>query len=775
MHATLGILRVFMLTCCLVAVNRVALAHEEPAVPIDQLSQRIAADPADAMLWLARGEYRRIAGDFAGARADYDEAAKRAPSLPGLTLGRASLALDAGDPREARRLLDAALEQHPGDPNALLLRSRALIALRERQAAIADLSALIAAAPRPDPDLCLERARLQVFAGDPAGALGGLDEARAKLGAVPSLELYAIDLELAADRPVEARRRLEVLASTMSDPTPLEGVNARIAAAGGGTARIAGVPPVLESTADADPPGPAATASGGPNAALAPTLTRGPYLQMGNHTAITVRWRTGTASDSRVLYGTSPGDLTSSVSDTVVTTEHIVRVTGLDPDTRYYYAVATSTETVAGDNSYTFVTAPVPGTVKPTRAWILGDSGLPTAEAFAVRNAYMAWTGSRGTDLWLMLGDNAYYSGTDAEYQTGVFNQYPVTLRQSVLWPTRGNHDALHTGLNNDYYDIFTMPTAAEAGGVSSGTEAYYSFDWANIHFVCLDSQGSTRTPGSAMLTWLSNDLAANTQPWIVAFWHHPPYSRGSHNSDSESVLQEMRQYVLPILEAGGVDLVLGGHSHSYERSFLLNGHYNHSSTLLPSMVLNGGDGSVDGDGPYQKPLGINRANQGSVYAVAGSSCMVGGGSLNHPVMVTSLNLWGSMVLDVNGDRMDARFLNHTGVVLDSFTVIKQGTTGVGDGPRRSGVSLGPGLPNPFARDLRISYTLEHEGEVRLSIHDASGRRVAIADQGRRSAGTHEARWDGRDAQGRPVPNGVYLAVLEAGGERLSRKIAHVR
>ncbi|HKQ59334.1 MAG TPA: metallophosphoesterase [Candidatus Eisenbacteria bacterium] len=755
-------------------MNRAALAHEDVAVPIDRLSQSIAANPGDATLWLARGEYRRIQGDLAGARADYDEAAKRQPSLPGLALGRASLALDAGVPREARRLLDAALEQHPGDPEALLLRSRALIALRERQAAIADLSALIAAAPRPDPDLCLERARLQVYAGDRDAALRGLDEARAKLGAIPSLELYAIDLELAADRPVQARERLDVLASTLTDPTPLEGVRARVEAAGGGTATASPVP-VPEADAEVQSSNAAPVSNGTPSPLLAPTLTRGPYLQMGNHTAVTLRWRTGTASDSRVLYGTSPGNLTSSESDTSVTTEHVVRITGLDPDTRYYYAVATSTEIVAGDNSYTFVTAPVPGTVKPTRAWILGDSGMPTSNAFAVRNAYLAWTGSRGTDLWLMLGDNAYGSGTDSEYQVAVFNQYPVTLRQAVLWPTRGNHDNVHNGANNDYFDIFTLPSAAEAGGVGSGTEAYYSFDWANVHFICLDSQGSSRTPGSAMLTWLSNDLAANSQPWIVAYWHHPPYSKGSHDSDSESVLEEMREYALPILEAGGVDLVLGGHSHSYERSHLMNGHYGHSSTLLPSMTLNAGDGREDGDGPYQKPQGVNLANQGSVYAVAGSSCQIGGGSLNHPVMVTSFNLWGSMVLDVDGDRLEARFLNHTGVVLDSFTVIKQGTTGVGSGPGRTSLRLGPGLPNPFTRDLRISYTLEREGEVRLSIHDASGRRVAIADQGRRSAGTHEARWDGRDALGRQVPNGVYLAVLEAGGERISRKIAHVR
>jgi hypothetical protein len=109
------------------------------------------------------------------------------------------------------------------------------------------------------------------------------------------------------------------------------------------------------------------------------------------------------------------------------------------------------------------------------------------------------------------------------------------------------------------------MPTAGQAGGNSSGTEAWYSFDHGDIHFVCLDSEGSPRTPGSAMLTWLAADLAASTKTWTIAFWHHPPYTKGSHDSDLDSDsggrMKDMRTNVLPVLEAGGVDLVLCGHS----------------------------------------------------------------------------------------------------------------------------------------------------------------------------------------------------------------------
>src|SRR4029450_1136767 len=111
------------------------------------------------------------------------------------------------------------------------------------------------------------------------------------------------------------------------------------------------------------------------------------------------------------------------------------------------------------------------------------------------------------------------------------------------------------------YYDIFTLPRNAEAGGVASGTEAYYSFDYGNIHFICLDSFDTPRSATGAMAQWLQRDLADTTQDGIIAFWHHPPYSKGSHDSDTQTPLIEMRQNFLPILEAGGVDLVLSGHS----------------------------------------------------------------------------------------------------------------------------------------------------------------------------------------------------------------------
>ncbi len=175
-------------------------------------------------------------------------------------------------------------------------------------------------------------------------------------------------------------------------------------------------------------------------------VTRGPYLQQGTPTSVIVQWRTCMATDSRVRYGDAPGNLTSMVDVAGSTTEHVVTLTGLAPDTTYYYSIGSSSEVFEGDDAeHFFLTSPVAGTAKPTRIWVLGDSGTANANAQAVANAYASFTGSTHTDLWLMLGDNAYNDGTDSQYQAAVFDMYPEMLRKSVLWATLGNHDG-HIG-----------------------------------------------------------------------------------------------------------------------------------------------------------------------------------------------------------------------------------------------------------------------------------------------------------------------------------------
>ena len=405
------------------------------------------------------------------------------------------------------------------------------------------------------------------------------------------------------------------------------------------------------------------------------SVTRGPYLQLGTPGSVIVRWRTTTAGDSCVRYGASPSNLTLLACSATSTTEHVINVTGLDADATYYYSVGTSTATLAGETTdHFFTTSPPAGTGKPTRVWALGDSGTADVNARAVRDAYLSFAGSTTTDLWLMLGDNAYNSGTDAEFQAAVFDTYPTILRNSVLWPTLGNHDGTSANSatqSGPYYSNFSLPIGAQAGGVPSGTEAYYSFDYGDIHFICLDSYETDRSAGGAMMTWLDTDLADTTAQWIVAFFHHPPYSKGSHDSDIDGEMIDMRENAIPLLEQGGVDLVLTGHSHSYERSFLIDGHYEVSSTFTSAMQKDAGSGRVDGTGAYEKPGGGPAPREGAVYVVAGSSGKVSSAPLNHPAMYVSFARLGSLVLDFDGPQLDVQFLDENGVQRDYFTIVK--------------------------------------------------------------------------------------------------------
>jgi len=449
-----------------------------------------------------------------------------------------------------------------------------------------------------------------------------------------------------------------------------------------------------------------------------PRLVRGPYLQNATKTNIVVRWRTSAPTNSVVRFGLADGALTWGVTNLAFTSNHSVLLTNLAPDTKYFYAIGATETNWAGGTDYLFQT--LTATNRPLRIWTMGDfgtTGLYGDGALAVRDAYRSFTGSRYTDAWIMLGDNAYQNGTDEDFQRALFDVYPAQLRQMPVWSTIGNHETYGADTNGyiAYYDIFAHPEAGEAGGVPSGTTRYYSFDFGNVHFVCLDSEISERTPDGAMATWLREDLMANTNQWLIAYFHSPPYSKGSHNSDDDTDsagrLRDMRQVFVPILESFGVDLVLCGHSHIYERSMLIHGHYGKSWTFSDEMKVDDGDGRPAGDGAYVKTTYAPDYAEGTVYVVAGS-----GGfatyrtGVLHPVMVASILETGSLVLDVDGNRLDATFLRGTGAIDDSFTIIKE--TGTPRPSIESVVVEGGTVTLRFRTVAGHQYRVEHATQI---------------------------------------------------------------
>lgn len=498
------------------------------------------------------------------------------------------------------------------------------------------------------------------------------------------------------------------------------------------------------------------------------TLVRGPYLQVGTSTSIVVRWRTDAASGSVVRYGPAPEELTRRSESLAPVTEHEVRLDGLAPATTYYYAVGHGETTLAGgDASYRFTTSPLPGTPQPTRIWAFGDGGQPGPILDGVRDAFLEETGERGAEVWLLMGDNAYTIADDAAYQAGLFDVHGAILRRTVLWPAFGNHEGFSANSltqQGAYYDIFTLPKQGEAGGEPSATEAYYSFDYANIHFVCLNSHDIPRGTGgspSAMADWLRADLARNTQQWTIAFFHHPPYSKGSHDSDNANgtdtpdsalAIKEMRELIVPILEQGGVDLVLVGHSHVYERSYLIDGHYGLSGTFDDSMKVDGGDGKVEGDGPYRKPEG-RAPHAGAVYLQSGTASDPREITLRHPAMLVFDDEPGSLLLEVAGPRLEARFLlSDQRKTLDSFTMVK-GDVNFPPEARDDAATAGPELAIEIA-------VLDNDRDVdgdRLSITAVSAPAHGAAEDNGDGTVTYvsAAGFAGEDSFGYTVADGV--------------------
>jgi len=431
-------------------------------------------------------------------------------------------------------------------------------------------------------------------------------------------------------------------------------------------------------------------------------IVRGPYVQMATDKSMTIRWKTDVATNSQVSFGNAVDALSHKVSEEELTIDHEVNIEGLSALTRYYYAIGSSTEQLDGNNAETFFeTSPTTGDAVPTRIWILGDPGRAgdnptTLDQKIVRDGYYDFSNGKHTNFWMMLGDNAYTDGTIEEYQNAVFNQYPKMLKQSTLWPAMGNHDnrtaKVETGTGG-YYDLFTMPTQGEAGGVPSKTEGYFSFDYGNIHVVSLNSSdrehydvnviknedGSVTYSGAPMAQWLEDDLASSNAEWLIVIFHHPVYGKSGHDSDTEYNMVKMREVFVPILEKHGVDLVMMGHNHFYTRTALINGHDGKSATFDSNKhVLNGGNGRIDGDGAYVKTAG--KANDGTIYITHGASS---GGGNGHAEVVSDEDKAsgkrhpsdyiyggrGSMLLEINNKTLKMNVLNPQGVIKDYFTI----------------------------------------------------------------------------------------------------------
>lgn len=534
------------------------------------------------------------------------------------------------------------------------------------------------------------------------------------------------------------------------------------------------------------------------------TITVGPYLQSPTQNSVKVMWRTDSLSASKVMYGTDKSNLTLSVTDTALVARHKVQLTGLSAYTKYYYAIYSGSTMLEGaDEQHWFRTFPAPGQEVPVRAWAIGDFGKGNSKQAMVRDSYLNFD-TVETNLWLWLGDNAYADGTEQEYLDKVFDSvygYRKPMKYIPFEPCPGNHDynsvspiasptppLTHSG---PYYDFVEVYKNAEAGGVATGHELFYSFDYANAHFISLNTEvGSLFSQnddwtgvnlfnsfnGSPMTQWLHSDLQANTKPWVIVYFHQPPYTDGSHESGAfyEVYMRAMRNNFAPIWEQYGVDLVVCGHTHVYERSYLAKGAYGEVGDITLFNIVSNNTGVDSAGEAYVKYTQGANANEGTVYVNNGNSgSSETSPAFNHPYMYSEYGCdtcCGSFVLDITGNKLDGRHVDMYGNVRDHFTMYKinGAPNGIQDLPS-SFVSDLKIIPNPFRKIATAQFELKQADNVNINLTDVTGKVVNVYS-GMMKSGKNTIEINSELLQ---IPAGVY--VLHISGTKESATTTVIR
>ena len=201
------------------------------------------------------------------------------------------------------------------------------------------------------------------------------------------------------------------------------------------------------------------------------------------------------------------------------------------------------------------------------------------------------------------LGDNVYSSGTTEQFEKCFTPAWGDPKRRIMksLHPTPGNHE-YYTPNADPYYKYF----GPAAGVVGKG---YYSYDVAKWHIVVVNSELFVNSIFSdsarkAQLDWVAQDLKDHKALCTIAYWHNPRFSSGWHGSDARF------DALWQILYDHGVDLVLNGHDHDYERFAPVN----------PAGILDSAKGIAEivaGTGG-EDLRGFNAIVPNSVYRIEG-------------------------------------------------------------------------------------------------------------------------------------------------------------
>jgi hypothetical protein len=331
------------------------------------------------------------------------------------------------------------------------------------------------------------------------------------------------------------------------------------------------------------------------------------------------------------------------------------------------YSSTFRTRLDAGDSSnFTFVT--------------YGDSasGDPPANFISVQNRI----NEIDPAFSLLLGDNVYTSGTHAEFDLRLdpSKNGPLTTynKNHIDYFGFGNHDV---GYNSGQAarENYSMPIPVQdvtspAGLVFDANvqeEENYSYDYGDVHFLTFDTNNWTNTAAlNKQLDWAVTDISAakartNPPSWIIVFGHHPITSLAGHTEHTPD--DYYYDQVLSRLGHGpggvGVDLLLFGHAHNYQRSYPLTGHVGATATYV-----------LDADSNYAKGAGLPLVVQGTggVGLGYGANDATFSGSYLAKALDSNTSVaaqFGFGKIDVTPTTLIYSYINTLGQVLDTFTI----------------------------------------------------------------------------------------------------------
>ncbi|WP_395058950.1 metallophosphoesterase [Flavobacterium sp.] len=278
-------------------------------------------------------------------------------------------------------------------------------------------------------------------------------------------------------------------------------------------------------------------------------------------------------------------------------------------------------------------------------------------------------------------------TGSSASQWDAWFDNGTNLINNKLILHAQGNHDVASASY---YQNIFDLPK----NNVPT-TELYYSVDYGDAIFICLNSETPADT---AQRTWLTNTLAANaSKKWKIVSFHRPFYTVGPHAGEMDAYWNTW----FKAFDDYGVDLILTGHDHLYERFKPINRNV---STTAPVANY----GSLAGEGRCQVVCGGAGA---PLYTAGTSSLLQSFKSDYHYVMfdVTNTTLCGTVYDDSN-------------VVIDNFCINKPYLST--DTPK--GIFYPIKLyPNPVKDIFKVEYSSPNTGDVIINIYDIKGKLVA--------------------------------------------------